>query len=103
MDEKILDALKQLERRFEAMEAQQQAFNSRMDGMNSRMDATNSRMDAGFKRMDVGFSQVRQDIDNVRLLTVTAQERHIETRIDLADIVRRIGVVEEKLGIKRQQ
>ncbi len=55
----------------------------------------------GFAEVTRGFAEVRGDIASLRHLTMVGFDREVETRLNTAEIVARLVVVEGKLGIRR--
>jgi hypothetical protein len=51
--------------------------------------------------MTRGLADVRGDVASVKYLVQTGFEREVDTRMTQAEIVARLVVVEEKLGIRR--
>lgn len=50
------------------------------------------------RELKQGFAAVRGDIDGLRALTSAGFERTTETRIDLADVIARLGELEARVG-----
>ena len=65
----------------------------RMDGVESRMDRLEAEMQAGFEKIHRGIRRMREKFESVT-------EALADVSLDNRDLVKRVEVIEKKVGIE---
>jgi len=101
MEEKILQAIKDLNSRFDSLENRFDSLENRFDSLEDKFDSLENRFDSLGNRFDYLKSQVKENTEILKALEHSAQvnkAEHEQMAINIAEISGEVKKINKKLA-----